>query len=366
MPDWGIALSPPIVNVSVVAAQVPVLLHALQIASNYRRHEQEVLQGMGQWLDTFNAALTDEQRNELRVIHWFISDRMIFDNEALTFPEFLKKLEARDAASFVTQSTGWMHKYPYFPGLEAILADYTTYDDFVRRVYAEKGERYWQYDPHQHQQVWEQLSDAEGMKERVVRFLTFAWENHLKQEWKRTEKMLKESADAFSQQDFSGMSAGDIVEAVTNRDLRGRDYFEAEINNATHFIFIPSPYLGPYVSWLHDETNGSDVVFYGARLPRNAPRHSAELNRSELLVRLNALADETRLRMLEMLAREDEICAQDFISGLDLSQSSASRHLRQLTASGYLTERRRDVAKCYSLNRDRIADTIAVLQQLVD
>jgi DNA-binding transcriptional ArsR family regulator len=68
--------------------------------------------------------------------------------------------------------------------------------------------------------------------------------------------------------------------------------------------------------------------------------------------------------MVELLAQREEICAQDFMSLLELSQSSASRHLRQLTASGFLTERRRDVAKCYSLNRERLTDTLKALGQL--
>ena len=50
---------------------------------------------------------------------------------------------------------------------------------------------------------------------------------------------------------------------------------------------------------------------------------------------------------------------------LDLNQSAASRHLRQLSAAGYITERRRDVAKCYSLNRERINDTFRALDRFL-
>jgi ArsR family transcriptional regulator len=68
---------------------------------------------------------------------------------------------------------------------------------------------------------------------------------------------------------------------------------------------------------------------------------------------MNALADDTRLRILEILTKHDELCAQDIIEELGLSQSSVSRHLSQLSATGFLVERRRDVNKCYSLNVDR-------------
>jgi len=43
---------------------------------------------------------------------------------------------------------------------------------------------------------------------------------------------------------------------------------------------------------------------------------------------------------------------------LELSQSAVSRHLKQLSATGYLNERRCDGAKCYTLDPKRIEDTL--------
>jgi DNA-binding transcriptional ArsR family regulator len=43
---------------------------------------------------------------------------------------------------------------------------------------------------------------------------------------------------------------------------------------------------------------------------------------------------------------------------LNLSQSAASRHLKQLSATGYLSERRCAGAKCYRLNPERIEATL--------
>ena len=162
------------------------------------------------------------------------------------------------------------------------------------------------------------------------------------------------------------MSAFDAIETVTGRNMRGKDFFEDKLEKADKLIFMPSAHLGPYISWGETADEGTMLFFFGARPPKNAKMKSTALSRSELLVRLNALADETRLKMLEMLTESEELCAQDFITGLDLSQSSASRHLRQLTASGYLTERRRDVAKCYSINPDRIDDTIHALKTFLN
>jgi DNA-binding transcriptional ArsR family regulator len=361
MPDWGITLAPTSVHVSFVVAPVPILLHSLQLVT-----DAQILNGMSRWLSDLHQSLTPQEREDLDVATWFLSDRHAFDSQNQSFPQFLNQLEHTDVKQLRDEATLWMTKRHHFTSTKAVLDDYATYETFMRTVYAEKGEKLWEYDEKHHRRVWEYLNNPAEAKSLMVSFLSMAWEKYLKAEWKRVEPMLRECAEAFEQVDFSNMPTEAIVEAVTARDLKGRDFFEKEMTEARHIQFVPSPHIGPYVTWLNDEKNGDDMVFFGARMPQNSPRRSDELSRSELLTRLNALADETRLRMLEMLTREEEICAQDFITALDLSQSSASRHLRQLTASGYLTERRRDVAKCYSLNKDRINDTIKALSQFVE
>ncbi|MCZ7544078.1 MAG: metalloregulator ArsR/SmtB family transcription factor [Anaerolineae bacterium] len=91
----------------------------------------------------------------------------------------------------------------------------------------------------------------------------------------------------------------------------------------------------------------------------------ASLSRSDLLVRISALADDTRLRILRLLGDAQELRAQEIMDRLDLSQSAASRHLRQLSATGFVRERREDGAKCYSLNRERVEDTCQALKQFL-
>jgi DNA-binding MarR family transcriptional regulator len=61
---------------------------------------------------------------------------------------------------------------------------------------------------------------------------------------------------------------------------------------------------------------------------------------------------------LKLVAEAGELRSQDIINRLELSQSAASRHLQQLSATGYLTERRCEGAKCYRLNSERIENTL--------
>ena len=78
-------------------------------------------------------------------------------------------------------------------------------------------------------------------------------------------------------------------------------------------------------------------------------------------MRLEALADDNRLRILRMIAERGEVHSQEIIDELELSQSATSRQLTQLSAAGFLKERRCDGAKCYALNGERVKDTLKAL-----
>ena len=62
-----------------------------------------------------------------------------------------------------------------------------------------------------------------------------------------------------------------------------------------------------------------------------------------------------------MISDQGEQRSQDIMQSLDLSQSAASRHLKQLSATGYLFERRFRGAKYYKLNSERIQNTLEAI-----
>jgi len=57
-------------------------------------------------------------------------------------------------------------------------------------------------------------------------------------------------------------------------------------------------------------------------------------------VLFKCLGDETRLRIMLMLAAQGELCVCELICALDDNQPKVSRHLAQLRACGLLEDRR--------------------------
>jgi DNA-binding MarR family transcriptional regulator len=132
---------------------------------------------------------------------------------------------------------------------------------------------------------------------------------------------------------------------------------QEQLAQAERIVFVPSAHIGPYVSKFRFDDNTLGIIF-GARLPKGALIDAPDLSRHEILVRLTALADDNRLSILKYIAENGEQRSQDIMSALELSQSAASRHLKQLSATGYLSERRCEGAKCYRLNTARLEETL--------
>lgn len=62
------------------------------------------------------------------------------------------------------------------------------------------------------------------------------------------------------------------------------------------------------------------------------------------------LADDTRVRLMLLITREEELCVCELTCALDESQPKISRHLAQLRTSGLLEDRRQGQWVYYRLH----------------
>ncbi|RJP48676.1 MAG: ArsR family transcriptional regulator [Anaerolineaceae bacterium] len=230
------------------------------------------------------------------------------------------------------------------------LASAENYVDFL---IARFGEEY--VDREIEARAYEYVIDPPAMKSLIVDYLQNFWEMRFRPEWERVENILQESVQAFQSTDFTRMDQLEAARFITGQDL-AEEAWRPALEKAHQIIFIPNAHIGPYVTRLPDMN--SLIVIFGARTPDNAATRIPDLDRADIIARLSALADETRLQILQMVRNNEEMRAQEIIEATGLSQPSVSRYLGQLTATGYLQERRVNGAKAYSLNRGRITKTL--------
>ncbi|MCO5189963.1 MAG: winged helix-turn-helix domain-containing protein, partial [Anaerolineae bacterium] len=283
------------------------------------------------------------------------------DQNWLNFPAYLDHLGSADAVALRNRILdAYLELSPQGDAIpenvgsrEDMMRDVDTYLDFLRTKFCDDL-----YDEALEAEAYEYLLDPKSMQRLIVSHLSLMWIRYLQPEWQRVRSMLRDAINAFSQIDYSQMSRLEVARFITGHDLSG-SYWEHKLESAETVTFVPSAHVGPYLGKFH---SGKDVgIIFGARLPEGSLIDAPDLSRADVVVRLNALADDTRLQIVQLIQELGEMSSQDVMNQLNLSQSAASRHLKQLSATGYLSERRCNGAKCYDLNPDRIEETLQAI-----
>ena len=75
-----------------------------------------------------------------------------------------------------------------------------------------------------------------------------------------------------------------------------------------------------------------------------------------LAARFKALADPTRVEIVNRLAAADEVCVCDFVAALDLAQPTVSHHLKVLRDAGLVESSRRGTWAFYRLVPEAVAE----------
>lgn len=334
------------------------VVHSLMLLA-----KSDAVSGFGDWVVRTVAALTPEERHDHELVMIGLHNAVQPTRRWSSFPVYLEHLAS---VTPVTLRDKILDGYAAIPPLQegcydwsaepvpvdknAVLADVDAFLAFLRERFTAEH-----IDEALETQAFAYLNDPPAMQTLIVSHLRHMWDAYLAAEWERVRPMLEDAVEAFRQLDFSEMSKFEAAQTITGQKLDGA-HWERSLAEAEQVIFVPSAHVGPYLGRFRVD-NGLGIIF-GARLPAGAEFHAPDLSRAEIVVRLGALADDIRLGILRLIADEGELRSQEIMDRLDLSQSAASRHLKQLSATGYLRERRCNGAKCYRIDPERVEDTL--------
>jgi DNA-binding transcriptional ArsR family regulator len=324
----------------------------------------DLYSGLDPWVVKTAEALDGELLHANRVVMQGLYYAWIPEKSWPSFSAYVDNLEATDAVELQDRILDTYLDLPCKHELEVEIDPISkkellaSFDTFLTYLLAKFGEKL--VDERIERDAYHLLLEPQQMRSYIVSHFRKMWTEVLETEWERIYPLIAESALAFDKVDFSQMSDQEAVRLITDH---ADDKLDWLIEKSKHLIFIPTTHSGPY-SFPFIVSEDTAWILFSARLPEGLPRSASVLNRSELLVRLSALADETRLSIIAIIAEQEQVCAQKLIDILEMSQSSVSRHLRQLSASGFLRERRTEAGKCYTLNPERLQDTLRALEQL--
>jgi DNA-binding transcriptional ArsR family regulator len=213
------------------------------------------------------------------------------------------------------------------------------------------------------------FDDPAAFVERFASLLGAYWEEAFAGEWERIEPRLAESVELSGRQIAAdGLYAFLLSLAPQLRvDPGGRSFgldiphdHRVAIGPRSPLLLVPSVYVWPHVRVNCDKPWPLAVVY-------RAPHLVSALRRStppELVRLLKALADPTRLRILELVAAQPR-STQELAPLVGLTDAGASKQLRQLAAAGLLTTRREGYYVVYSLEPEKLATLSGELGHLV-
>jgi DNA-binding transcriptional ArsR family regulator len=358
-PDLVVAPEAPPVSVAVEPAQNA--LNSLLLIEKADR-----LSGLDEWVTRTAVALTPQQRWDNRLVMLGLHYAVVPDRSWPSFTAYVDHLASVDPTTLRDRVFRAYAQRPdgdvscsalLDPDDEGVPIDIGPLLESLERFLGFLRDRFRpeSIDVEIETEAHRLLNDPPAMQALIVSHFRAMWREILSSEWQRVLPMLEASVDAFGQLGLVSLSKLEAVQVVLGRNV-DEAHWGPELERTERLVFVPSAHLGPYAGKF--KCGGILWLLFGARIPAGVQAHAPDLTRAELLVRINALADDARLRILRLVSEEGEQRSQDIMARLDFSQSAASRHLTQLSATGYLIERRCNGAKCYELNPSRIEDTL--------
>ncbi|HEX2993805.1 MAG TPA: metalloregulator ArsR/SmtB family transcription factor [Anaerolineales bacterium] len=325
--------------------------------------------GIHEWITRTRSQMSSEERfrHKLVIIGFYYA--ILPQDPGASFEAYLDELEATPPSEFRERllkaysrhyATDMPSEDQSEPAnWEEILTSAKNYVDFLKERFGEEGT-----DEEVETRAYQYVIDPAALKQLVTGHIRWFWKNYLQAEWTRVRPMLEESARAFNKINYNDMTRLQMIEFITGKDISIDPMWEKKwanhLQDAKEVVFIPNAHFGPYIhtSRVHDKF----YIYFGAHLPEGSDVRVPELDRTELVARISALADDTRLQILQMIAEKGEMRSQEIMEVINLSQPSVSRYLSHLTAAGFLQERRANGAKAYVLNEDRIEKTLQALR----
>jgi ArsR family transcriptional regulator len=207
----------------------------------------------------------------------------------------------------------------------------------------------------------ELLLDGAALKALIGASLTTFWRDCYREQFQRDLPQLEAAVAFHREQRYPSDFAG-LLLAVTGRNVP--EVMARYLEGIAEVEFLPNAHIGPFLVF----TAAAPIMLIACNALGRASQPQPPLEHGslahQLYPQLDALADASRLRIVELLAGR-EMYAHEIAQALDLSQSAISRHLQRLEQSGLVRVRREGAMKFYSLDPGRGRALAASLGQLM-
>jgi DNA-binding transcriptional ArsR family regulator len=203
------------------------------------------------------------------------------------------------------------------------------------------------------------FDDPRRLAREFAELVAEYWQAAFAQEWERLEPRLAAAvSDAGRRIAADGLYAflrglSPRLRVDPAREEFGLDVphdHRVEVTEEDRLVLVPSAFVWPHVQLNCDPPWPLNVVYPASFVVADArPR----IPSADLVRVLRALADDTRLRALKLIAERPR-STQELAPLVGISEAGLSKHLRQLAAAGVVATRREGYYVLYSLVPERL------------
>ena len=215
------------------------------------------------------------------------------------------------------------------------------------------------------------LDDPLQFAHEFADFLVAYWQSVFAAEWRQVDLVLADST-ADSDRRLARLGIWAVLGRLPThyRPDPGRHILEIDLPHE-HSVFVsadnplvltPSVFAWPHVFVNCDPPWPTSLVYPAPSLARDAV---AQIPPSELTLILRALADDTRLRVLKLIAEQPRT-TQELAPLVGLSMSGVSKAIQKLAEAGLISSRREGYYVVYHLSPGRVTALAAAIAQFLE
>ncbi|MEM8530749.1 MAG: DUF2087 domain-containing protein [Chloroflexota bacterium] len=346
-----------------------VLPANIELATIYNvLHSMALLSGgedvplYGQWVQQTIAAVSPEQQQRNRLVFEGLREVFVRDHDWPDFPTYLVWLATQNPFALRDAALKWLC-YSLDGSAFSVQPDdlLTNRDTYLTCVTQVRGIT--DVDPAIMTEAHALLNDPSAMHDLIVEHVTELWEQMVALEWyELTEGRaahLPHAVRVFqSHLAHNEPIATEVLRMVTGRPVPDLPRPGVDVSRV---VLVPSLHVGRQVTtWVVDTTL---YVFFAPPPQPGYILRSSPVGPGEMSMRLRALADETRLRIIDLVVQRNIISLQEIATYFALPQPIVLHHLEHLRH--YLVEcGGQGSSQTYMFNSLQFDLTVRCMEQL--
>ena len=330
-------------------------------------------EGFDQWIYSTHAALSNDLRSSIRPLFKTFANELLFDElvelvlrqdtapPIEDLPALIRWVSELDESTIHDSHVGLLRHIVRSQGGDdevdaSIFADRPRLSELLDATLAAKLKT------SEIERLVGLLMNPEELQAELTLLIVRFWDRHYRIEHARCRPIEERSIEYHRDRDVP-VDPLEAFVAITGRSVPPG--LDKRITRAKKLIFVPSCHGGPYASVGTAHAPSDVLVVVYNCLPTGSSDRRQGPSTGEIFPPLKALADETRLAILDLLVGR-ELYAQQIVDQMEISQSAVSRHLRLMVACGVLRERKQEGMKFYSIDGAAIARLCESLDTFAD